>query len=183
MLSGSMKADPMRMIQAHRHTYVDARTGRSRWQDYALLEVAPLVVFVVSLVGNVHFGSAVGVGLLTVSGLLSVFLFSVMLQVSERAMEWADSLPQPGPDTSAHAIYLAELAANAGYASLISILAAVAFVVASVSEDWVLRISSTVGLALGVHLLLILLMVMKRVYALTEERLNRARTGADRRGS
>jgi hypothetical protein len=36
---------------------------------------------------------------------------------------------------------------------------------------------------LAVHLALILFMVMKRVFALTQQRLNRARTGADRQDS
>jgi hypothetical protein len=177
-----MKADPRRIIQAHRRTYIDARTGNRRWQDHAVLEGVPIAVGVGCIVGNVRLEEMASVGLLTVSGLLSAFLFGVMLQVSERALDWSDSRPVPGPETSAHATYLVELSANSGYASLVAILAAAIFVVPSFSSGWVLRISSAVGLALAVHLVLILAMVMKRVFALTEQRLNRARTGADRDG-
>jgi len=64
------------------------------------------------------------VGLLTESGLLSAFLVGVMLQISERALDWSDSSPTLGPETSAHATYLVELAANSGYASLVAIVSA-----------------------------------------------------------
>jgi hypothetical protein len=141
----------------------------------------PILLGIGCLVANVKLPVAASVGILTVSGLLGAFLFSVMLQVSERAMDWADSSPAPGPDTSSHAIYLGELAANSGYASLVCIVTSAIFVVASAGSGWLLRISTAVGLALALHMGLVLLMVMKRVFALTTERLNRARTGADHR--
>lgn len=58
------------------------------------------------------------------------------------------------------------------------ILAAIVFVVASIGTHWVLCVSTALGLALGVHL--VLMMVMKRVFALIENRLTHVRTGADR---
>jgi hypothetical protein len=176
---GNLKVDPRNLIAAHYRTYIDVRTGRQRWQDYFVLMTIP----VGCLVGGVRLVTGASVGLLTVSGLLSAFLFGVMLQISERAMDWTDSSPVPGPDTSSHACYLSELAANAGYASLLSVTAAAIFVVASVSSGWTLRFSSAIGLAVALHMALVLLMVMRRVFALTEERLNRARTGAERRAS
>jgi hypothetical protein len=157
---------------------VDAQTGKGRWQDYLTLEVAPVIVGAACLAVDVRLGAGASAGLLTVTALLSVFLFTLMLQMSERAMDWADSRPPPGPDTSAHAIYLEELAANAGYASVVCIMAAVTFVIAGVGSGWALRIASALGLALSGHLALVLMMVMKRVFALTQDRLNRARTGA-----
>lgn len=183
MPPGNLKVSPSGFILAHYRTYVDVRTGRPRWQDHVLLTVFPLGTMIGCLFGDVRLVSGASVGLLTVSGLLSAFLFGVMLQVSERAMDWADSSPAPGRYTSADAIYLSELAANSGYASLVSVIAAAVFVVASTSSGWTLRVSSAVGLALAMHMALVLLMVMRRVFALTEERLNRARTGADQRSS
>lgn len=183
MPPGSVKVDPRNLIVAHYRTYIDVRTGRQRWQDYFLLAVLPIGCLIGCVFGDVRLVTGASVGLLTVSGLLSAFLFGVMLQISERAMDWADSSPAPGPETSKHAIYLSELAANSGYASLVSVVAAIVFVVASASSGWVLRVSSAVGLALGLHMALVLLMVMRRVFALTQERLIRARTGADQRSS
>jgi hypothetical protein len=168
------------IIRAHRRTYVDARTDKIRWQDHLTFEGLPLVVLGLCVGFNVHLNSAASAGLLTVTGLLALFLFGVVVQVSARAMDLADERPEPGPAISRQAINLEELAANAAYASLVCIFAAVVFVVASIGSNWVLRISSALGLALGTHLVLVLLMVMKRVFALTQERLLRARTGADR---
>ena len=52
--------------------------------------------------------------------------------------------------------------------------------VASIGTHWVLRVSSAVGLTLGAQVVLVLFLVMKRVFAPTQERLTGARTGADR---
>jgi hypothetical protein len=176
---GNLKANPWNLVRAHWRTYVDVRTGRIRWQDHALFEGLPIAVLAVCLWRDVHLGVATATALLTVSGLLSALLFGVMLQISGRAMDWADSKPEPSASTSSHAIYLGELAANSGYASLICIVAAIDYVIAATSSRQILEASSGIGLALGAHLVLVLLMVMKRVFALTAERLNRARTGAD----
>jgi hypothetical protein len=158
------------------------RTGQPRWQDRLTFEGWPVAVFGGCLALNVRLNSGASAGLLTVTGLLGIFLFGVVVQLSARAMDLADARPEPGPATSEHAIYLEELAANAAYASLVCIFAAVVFVVASIGSHWVLRISSALGLAISAHLVLVLMMVMKRVFALTQERLRRARTGADLAG-
>ena len=95
-------------------------------------------------------------------------------------MEWADEAPEPSGATSEHALYLRELAANAGYSALVCVAAAITYVVTSTTAHRKLEVASAIGLALGTHLVLVILMVMKRVFALTEERLNRVRTGADK---
>ena len=176
----NMKANPMEVIRAHRHTYIDVRTGTRRNQDVLIVEVVPALLGIAMLSLKVKLLPGASIGLLTVAGLLSAFLFGVMLQISGRAMDWADTKPKPGSDTSAHAIYLQELAANSGYASLVCIITAAIFVAASVSTGWALIVATATGLALAFHMALVLLVIIKRVYALTIERLNRARTGADR---
>jgi hypothetical protein len=145
-----------------------------------VFEGSPVGVFAACVAFNVRLNSGASTGLLTVTGLLSLFLFTVVVQLSARAMDLADDRPEPGSATSEHVIYLEELTANAAYASLVCIFAAVVFVVADIGTNWVLRISSAIGLAIGAHMVLVLMMVMKRVFSLTQERLNRVRTGADR---
>lgn len=173
-----MKASPRSLIQAHYATLVDARTGKSRLQDHAVFEILPILAFVAGWILGVSLSTPASAALLTVLGLLGAFLFGVMLQISERALFWADAEPEPGPDTSRQAIFLEEIAANAGYAALISICAAAVFVVTSMTGDTALVIFSAFGLALAVHLVLVLLMVMVRVFALTQQRLLDSRTGA-----
>lgn len=180
MAKGDFKADPREIIRAHRRTYADARTHRPSWRDRLTFEGLPLATLGLCLGLNVRLPSAASVGLLTVAGLLGTLLFGVLVELSTRAMDMADDSPEQGSATSQHAIFIGELAANTAYASLMCIFAAVVFVVASVGTHWVLRISSAIGLALGIHVVLVLMMVMKRVFALTIQRLTRARTGADR---
>jgi hypothetical protein len=173
-----VKASPWLLIKAHYGTYVDARTGRIRWQDHAAFGGIPIAIAAVAVWRDVHLGGVTAGALLTASALLSALLFDVMLQISQRAMDWADSDPEPGIETTEHATYLRELSANAGYSSLVCIAAALDYVVALTSQSRLLEATSVIGLALGAHLIMVLLMVMKRVYALTEERLRRAHTGA-----
>ena len=106
-----------------------------------------------------------------------------MLQATQRALDWADAPSPPSVATSRHAKFMGEIAANAGYASLVSILACSMFVVSSVASHTLLRIATAMGLALLLHLGLALLMVMRRVYILTIGRLRDAEAGVDGAGS
>ncbi len=179
-----MKANPLNIIVAHYGTYVDDRTGAQRWQDHALFEGLPILLLVGCIGLETTIPSAASVGLLTVAGLLSAFLFGAMLQVSQRAMDWADTEPTPSEDTTEHANYLNQLAANAGYSSLVSIATAGVFVVAAVTTSHTATVIFTgFGLASALHMALVLLMVMSRVFALTQERLIRAETGGSSGGS
>ena len=180
MARGSFKASPWVVIRAHWETFIDARDGRRRWQDIYAFSLPPIVVLVISAWLNIELPHAASAALLTISGLLSVFLFGVVTQISSRAMHWADSRPPQGSATSAQATSLIELAANAGYASLACIAAAIAFAVDSaVTSHPAMRVSSAIGLALVLHLVMVMLMVLRREFLLTQERLNRVRSGAD----
>lgn len=178
MARGDFKADPREIVRAHRGTYVNALTGDRSWLDLIAFEGSPLVVLAICLALKIRLSPTASVGLLTVSGFLATLLFGVLVELSTHAMDMADDPPKPSSSTSQHAIFIEELAANTAYASLICIAAAIAFVVTSISSAWTLRIFSALGLALGVHLVLVLTMVMKRVFSLTVERLNKVRTGS-----
>jgi hypothetical protein len=178
MARGDLKVSPLSVIHAHRQTYIDAATGSSRLADKLELEVVPVGAAVAFLLFDVNLSEGAAIGMLTAAGILSALFFGLMLQISERAMDWADANPEPGPDTSRHAQYLIELAANAGYTSLVAIVLLGVLVGASVSTGWTLRVCSAIALGASVHLVLLLLMIMKRVFVLTSERLRRARTGA-----
>lgn len=138
----------------------------------------PLAVFAVCLWQATTLTPSAAGALLAVSGLLSALLFGVMLQIRARAMDWVDAAPTPGPKTTDHAYFMRDVAANAGYASLVCVASAVAYVVATSSGGRALQVASALGIALGTHLVLVLLMVIRRVFALTENRLLEVRTGA-----
>jgi len=175
MARNELKANPLVIVSAHYKTFVDGPSGTLRWQDFGVFVGLPIVAGIICIWQGMKLPASAGVGLLTLSGLLSAFLFGALMTVSERAMSWADSEPPRGKATSEQASYLEELAANAAYASLVCIAAAVVFLVVSVSHDLVLEISSALGIALGLHMALVLLMVMRRVFLVTQGRLNDAR--------
>lgn len=170
----------MEIIRAHRRTYADAQTGRMLRRDIAVFELLPALICLGCLLVGIQLSPSAAAALLVVSGLLGALLFGAMLQASQRALDWADTAPPPGPETSSHAIFMGQLAANSGYASLVCIATAICYFFATVATGPWLSAVSAVSLAVTFHLVLVLLMVMRRVYALTDQRLSRARTGADR---
>ncbi len=175
-----IKANPSSIVRAHLAAYRDNRTGKILLRDHLLFEGLPLVALGAALVLRVKLTVPTSAGLLTVTGLLAALLFGVMLQISDRAMQWADDPPPQSPETLDYSIFLRDIAANSGYASVVCMGASLAFVAASLFRGEALIACSAIGIALGLHLVLVVLMVMKRVYALTQSRLNRVLTGADR---
>lgn len=178
-LGRDMKANPLVIIRAHHASYVSAQTDRPRVWDYLQLDVLPAIIGIACGLANVQVNATVGGSILTVAALLSAFLFGVMLQISQRALDYADSNPYPGPRTSEHAAFLEEISANSAYAALVCIMTSIAFVVIVSTSGLLQRCVVGLGIALGVHMIFILLMVMKRVFLLTQARLTAARTGAD----
>lgn len=173
-----MKADPRGVIQAHYATLVDARTDKLRFADHAALEGIPAAAATASFILEIKVSPEVSAGLVTVMGLLSAFFFGVMLQIAERALDWADTEPAQGPKTSRHALFLGEIQANAGYASFTSILTAAVFVATGLVHGTAAEVLSGIGIGLAVHVVLLLFMVSVRVFKLTQERLLEARAGA-----
>jgi hypothetical protein len=174
----NLKINPWPVIRAQHETYVDSRTGRPRVIDYALFDGVPLVIFVVCVWQAITLTPAAAGALLAVSGLLSALLFGVMLQILARAMDWVDAAPTPGRETTEHAYFMRDVAANAAYAAVVCVASAIAYVVATSSGGRTLELASALGIASGTHLVLVLLMVIRRVFALTENRLLEVRTGA-----
>lgn len=183
MGAGDVKSDIRPILRAHYRSLTDQTTGRQRWQDHVWLGGLPLAAGAFAYLKAVRLPEAGSAGLLTVTGVLGAFLFSLMVSVADRATAWGETGPAPSPATSEHADYLVELSGNTGYASLMSILASVPLVVAAASHGTVLQVASAVGLALTAHLLTTLSMIMKRVFKLTSQTLTEIRTGARRPGT
>ncbi len=186
MTNGAGKASLRAIVRTHRKTYVSGRTGRPRRRDYFTFEIVPLLVAAACGWARLKLPTAASGGLIAVAAFLSAFLFTVVVSLWSRAGDLADKAPQPRAEVTRQTKDLEDLAANSAYASVICILASGMFVVAAVSNRWVLIASSAVGLGLGVHLSLVLFMVMKRVFIQTQANLLRVSTGAgrpDRSGS
>lgn len=178
-----MKANPWKLIQAHYRTLRDASTGKTRWQDYALFLGFPSFVYVLCIILETELPPEASAGLLTATGVLAAFFFGVVLQVAQRAMDLADRMVEPGNAKPTKATnwqieFLKEIAASAGYACLISVFAAAVSLAALVTTTkWLFVVFCALGIALGIHLLLLLAMVLSRVYALIVRRLRTAKVG------
>jgi hypothetical protein len=176
-----MKANPWPLIRAHYRTFVDYRDGSDRLRDYAFFLGVPAAVWIAACALRVQLPDTASAALLTTSGLLAGFFFGVMLQIATRSASWASEKPEPSKETSHQADFLEEIAANAGYASLVSIVTAATFAIAiAVGPQNAVVIFSGLGLALVTHLILMLCMVMVRVLAWTHDRLVDAKTGHGR---
>jgi hypothetical protein len=174
-----MKGDPSRLIRAHYATFVNDRTGRQRPLDYVPFVIIPAGVGVYCALQSVKLPPTASGVLAGVCGVFSGLLFQAMLIVAQRAADWVDQEPKPGVDVSRQAGYLRQMAANSGYGSLVSLVAAGVFVVAAVTYKGVLIGASAIALAAMTHLALTMLLVLQRVFAWTEGRLTAARTGAE----
>lgn len=168
------------IISGQLDTLEDARTGRRRPSDFAVLYGLPTVSFVVFVAVDVDISRTAG-HLIAGASLAAAFLFGVVIQQYSRATDWADSRPEPSERTSRYATRLEELSANAAYAAIMTTLATgvlVAYTIATghAAQRWL----GSLALALLVHVLLTLAMVLRRVFLLTQERLRAARTGAER---
>lgn len=174
-----MKANPWQLVVEHYRTLRDRRTDESRWQDYVWFLLVPAGVFAGGCVLGIELPEGASAGLLTASGVLAAFFFGVMLQVAQRALDWSESRPPKGKDTTWQADFLTQIAANAGYAVLVSLAAAVVLVAVLITEGHRLAsvLLSALALALCVHLALMLSMVLIRIYALTSDRLLRTKVG------
>jgi hypothetical protein len=101
-----------------------------------------------------------------------------MLQVAGRAIDWAQSKPNPSKGTTWQAQYFREVVANAGYASLVSCLTAAVVVGALAAEGCgVFTLLCAIALGLAIHLVVLLFMVLIRVFRLIRDPLAKAETG------
>lgn len=175
------KINPSPIVLSHLRVLVDGDGNRSR-RDYLEQFGIPAGLGLALFVGGVTISATTATAVLTLAALLAAFLFQLTVQLLDRAADWAQSDPAPGPSTSRYAELLEELSASAGYASIISAATASgALGVAITSRGWQEHLLAAITVALLLHLAATLLLVARRVFLLTKERLNTARTGTPSR--
>jgi hypothetical protein len=160
-----LKWFPTSLVVVHFQSYRDATSGKHSLSDHIAFEGVPALVFIVVLVARVEVSPMESVGLLTVCGVMATLLFSAFIQLSQRVKVLVDT----GERTEAYAeekAFLGEAGSNAGFASLVALTASVFFAVSAGAHGVTGLVASSVGLALGVYLVMLFLMVLKRVNAL-----------------
>jgi hypothetical protein len=169
----SGKVSPLPIIEGHYRTLVDARTGRVHKTDYFVQAGIPVVVGALAVwrIDDLHIGVALAGALAALAGLMGAFLFQLSIQLLTQIAQWADSAPDHGVATSRYGVLLEELSANTAYACVIAIVCAACLVGSAVAEaGWPERLLAGLSIGLLGHLALTLLMVLRRVFLLSQEK-------------
>jgi hypothetical protein len=183
----SRKIDVSEIIRAHYRTLYDNRHGRLSRVDLLLFFVLPLIVAVTATVAGARLGAAGS--LLGAVSILGGFLFALLvlvLQMSADAAARTEEENGPSPRILRRVKVLREVSANVAYSVLASILTTISLVVGDLVlvpstsprlEDlgqnsqqpaWI----SAVSIFLLSHLALTLLMVLRRVFSVTQRELD-----------
>lgn len=179
-MGSKSKLDPRPILTGHLATLSD-ESGRLGRRDVAEQYVLPVLGGIVATVLEVKISGTTAAAILTLAGIFAAFFFQLSVQLLDRAADWAESDPMPGPETTRYALLLEELSANTTYAALAATLTAAAALAVGISTSgWLERVSAALTVALLAHLAATLLLVAARVFLLTRARLNAARTGKDR---
>ena len=157
----NVKLLPTSLIANHFRTYRDASSGKHLLSDHLLFEGIPIAVLVVAWVAHAKIPANESSALLVVSAVMFALMLTVLAQLSHRIKSLIDTRER----TQAYAdekLFLGEVVANVGYTSLVALLSSVLFAVsASVGG-----VATALSLAMGVYLVLLLLMVLKRTLAI-----------------
>ena len=152
--------------------------GSPHLRDYLGLLVMPMALGLIAAIAGVTISGTTAAALATVTGILAAFFFQLSVQLLNRAAELAHSNPEPNRQTSEYAVLLMTLSANTLYSALVSVSAVVAALLAEiVSNGWSETALVYITITITAHLLWTMLLVISRVFHLTRERLNVARTG------
>ena len=180
MVQSKSKINPIPIVSGFLRTLVED-DGRRNLRDYVEQYVVAFIGGAVVVWQEVDLPGQVKAGALAISALFAAFLFQLTIQLLERSASWVDNAPEPGAETTQHAKLLEELSANSAYAALVSALVSSASLVSIVANTgWSGRIIGGLLVASFIHLSAAMLLVLRRVFLLTQERLNTARTGVGR---
>jgi len=156
----NVKHLPTSLITNHFRTYRDASSGKHMLSDHLSFEGIPIAVFVVALVAHAEIPANESSALLVVSAVMFALMLTVLAQLSHRIKSLIDTRER----TQAYAdekLFLGEVVANVGYTSLVALMSSVLFAVAASVGG----VATALSLAMGVYLVLLLLMVLKRTLA------------------
>lgn len=178
-MGSKSKLDPRPILVGHLETLSDG-TSRVRRRDIVEQYLVPVLAGIGAFILGIKISSTTAAAILTLAGIFAAFFFQLSVQLLDRAADWAEGDPTPGPETTRYALLLEELSANTTYAALVAAMTSAAALAVGISDSgWMERASAAVTVALLAHLATTLLLVATRVFLLTRARLNSARTGKD----
>ena len=171
------KISPIKIIYTHYNSYINCNTKKIRWQDHMIFSCMPILSIILCFILQVKMQPVVISNFIIFTVMISAISFILMLYIANVAIDFLKTMPKKGVKTSSYAIYLEELSANAGYTFIMSLLTIFCFIMASTNTNIILNIFSAFSIGLFIHIILILFMMIKRIFAFTVQHLNYARTG------
>jgi hypothetical protein len=165
------KIDVRDILRDHFRTMVDYSTGRSSVADISLFLLLPVATAIgLDQAGVLIDGRAVSV-LITAVSILGGLLFNVLVLIHTVAARFVAPTGQRDGNR-----FLSEIYSNIAYAILLCLVTLVPLaLLAMASTPWLLRALSVAAVFLLVHLLLTLLMILKRLHALLRLEIGRPR--------
>ena len=175
-MTQTSKCNPLPIISRHQQTFVGT-DGKFQIRDILQQYGVPAVAGVVMFILDANISSTSAAALMTLTGIFAAFCFQLSVQILTRAAMWAEGDTSAGPATSKLATLLEELSANALYTALVAASASIMiFASGNISYGWLERVITAVATILIAHLAMTLLMVITRVFLLTQARLIEVRT-------
>lgn len=174
------RTSPRPILITHFRSFRDANRRR-RYRDLLEQVAFPLACGACAIIAKIELSEATSAGILAITGVASAFCFQLGVQLLDRAANWAENRPEPGPDTTEYAALIEELSANTMYAAYVAGLAGItAFSAGVTDKGWPERTLVCATAIVTAHFLVTLMLVIARVFLLTRARLNIARTGSER---
>lgn len=171
------KFSPLAIVRDHYATYYSYRTKRTSRGDYLGSILVPLAVMVLasafgfspSNTTSLLLGIAMATTIVLTALVSTVFVPNTLAAIDRRFGR--------GPERSQRCILLKELLANVSYTGLTAIGSIIIIFIAASSSGITKSYSSDIAIALSVHTLMILMMVFKRHYLMTQSSIVTVMTG------
>lgn len=167
------KIDVRDIVRDHFKTLTNYSTGRRAWLDFALFLVIPALIAFVAVASGLTLGDTALTVLITAIAVLGGLLFNLLVLVHTVAYRFKS----PTGDKDGMK-FVSEIYSNVSYCILVSLLSLVPLTLLPIVSGNLVRVTlSGFGFFLSLHLLLSLLMLLKRLHALLSVDIKSQRPG------
>ena len=166
------KIDVRDIVRDHFRTLTNYGTGRSALADYVLFLLIPALSAGAAAWTKVTLSDTALTVLVTAIAVLGGLLFNLLVLVHTVARRFKSSVGERDDMR-----FVSEIYSNVSYSILVSLLALVPLTLIPISLAGVIRVAlNAVAILLSLHLLLTLLMLLKRLHALLSVDINSQRS-------
>lgn len=174
---GGSRISPAPIVVDHIRAIRGSDGTVSPW-DIGRQFLVPIVLGAAAMWAHLALPGEVAAALLAASGLIAAFTFQLTIVINEQVLALSAADVQPGPDLSRRCTAMRYLSANAAYASLIALATAASATAAAIFEKGIPdQVATAVTTALSLHLLMVMLLVLRRVFVSSSKLLTQIAAG------